>query len=69
MYPMINLFYTQLIQRLLLEADNQEEGRLEVPVRIILDDFASNVQIEDFDKIIYSYGVYIIDYFKEKGLI
>ena len=24
---------------------------------------------EDFDKIIYSYGVYIIDYFKEKGLI
>lgn len=52
MYPMINLFYTQLIQRLLLEADNQEEGRLEVPVRIILDDFASNVQIEDFDKIV-----------------
>lgn len=24
---------------------------------------------EDFDKIIYSYGVYIMDYLREKGLI
>jgi len=24
---------------------------------------------EDFDKIIYSYGVYILDYFSKKGLI
>jgi len=29
----------------------------------------ARVSKEDFDKIIYSYGVYILDYFSEKGLI
>lgn len=29
----------------------------------------ARVSKEDFDKIIYSYGVYILDYLSEKGLI
>lgn len=29
----------------------------------------ARVSKEDFDKIIYSYGVYVLDYFSEKGLI
>ncbi len=49
---MINIFYTQALQNLCTEADEREEGRLEVPVWIIMDDFATSAQIEDFDKII-----------------
>lgn len=52
MDQIINVFYTQLFQALCSEADAQYDGRLKVPVRIILDDFASNVFIPDFDKII-----------------
>ena len=52
MDALINLFYTQLFQSLCAEADQREDGRLAVPVRIILDDFATNVVIENFDKII-----------------
>lgn len=39
---------------------NTRDGKVSLTARI---------SKEDFDKIIYSYGVYIIDYFKEKGLI
>ena len=47
------VFYEQLFQALCDSADRDlENSRLKVPVRIILDDFASNVKIEDFDKII-----------------
>ncbi len=49
---MVNIFYTQLFMSLCAEADSNHNGRLAVPVRIILDDFASNVCIPDFDKII-----------------
>lgn len=49
---MVNIFYTQLFQALMNEADSHEDGKLEVPVRIVLDDFANNVFIPDFDKII-----------------
>lgn len=49
---LINVFYTQAIQQLIREADHRTDGRLKVPVRIILDDFATNVYIPDFDKII-----------------
>ena len=52
MDALVNLFYTQLFKSLCMEADSREDGRLPVPVRIILDDFASNVCIPDFDKII-----------------
>ncbi len=47
-----DIFYTQALQMLLMEADKQENGRLPVSVRFILDDFAANVKIQDFDKII-----------------
>ena len=51
---LINLFYTQALQALIKEADDHPEnnGRLGVPVRIILDDFAANARIPDFDKTI-----------------
>lgn len=49
---LVNMFYTQVIQSLCKEADRNTDGRLKVPVRIILDDFANNVVIPDFDKII-----------------
>ena len=49
---LVNLFYTQMFKSLCAEADSREDNRLAVPVRIILDDFACNVCIPDFDKII-----------------
>lgn len=48
----INLFYTQALHILCKEADRSPSGRLDVPVRIILDDFAAGVMIQDFDKLI-----------------
>lgn len=48
----INVFYSQAFQVLCSDADSKPQGRLDVPVRIILDDFATNVNIPDFDKII-----------------
>ena len=52
MDTLVNMFYTQLFQVLCKQADNSPEGRLNVPVRIFLDDFATNVYIQDFDKLI-----------------
>ena len=46
---LVNLFYTQA---LISETDKQPGNRLKAPVRIILDDFAANAQIPDFDKTI-----------------
>lgn len=48
----VNVFYTQTLQLLCSEADSNPEGRLKVPVRIIMDDFATSARIPDFDKII-----------------
>lgn len=48
----VNVFYTQALQVLCSEADKNPDGRLEVPVRIIMDDFATSARIPDFDKII-----------------
>ena len=48
-----NTLNAQLIQTLLEDADKTPEGRLPVPCRIILDDFAAAAgQIPDFDKTI-----------------
>ena len=48
-----SLFYTQALQALCSSADKDyPDHRLPVPVRFILDDFATNVRIPDFDKII-----------------
>lgn len=48
-----NLFYTQALQSLCNSADTEyPDHRLKIPVRLILDDFAANVCIPDFDRII-----------------
>ncbi len=48
----VNLFWTQALQSLCLSADTEYENHcLDVPVRLYLDDFATNVYIPDFDKI------------------
>ena len=52
MDAMVNIFYTQALQTLMGEADKNEDGQLKVPVRIIMDDFASSAVIPDFDKLI-----------------
>ena len=52
MDSIVNIFYTQLFQVLCREADANADGRLKVPVHIMLDDFAANVYIPDFDKIV-----------------
>lgn len=50
---MVNLFYAQALQQLCRFADTSCEGsRLPVPVRLYLDDFATNCRIPDFDKVI-----------------
>lgn len=52
MDKIVNIFYTQTLQALCRIADHSEGSRLKVPVRIFLDDFATNTYIPDFDKII-----------------
>lgn len=47
-----NLFYSQTFQVLCAEADRRNTGRLPRPVRFVLDDFAANVYIENFDKLV-----------------
>lgn len=50
---LVNLFYTQAIQALCDHADNECAGHtLPIPVRMYLDDFATNCRILDFDKTI-----------------
>lgn len=46
------LFYAQALQNLCAYADNSPDNRLPVPVRFILDDFATNTVIPNFDNII-----------------
>lgn len=49
---MVNMFYAQALNLLCTQADNNPEGQLKVPVRIIMDDFAASAKLPDFDKII-----------------
>ena len=46
-----SLFYTQALQMLIAEADSHPDNRLQIPVRLYLDDFA-NLIIPDVDKTI-----------------
>ena len=46
-----SLFYTQALQMLIAEADSRPDSRLQIPVRLYLDDFA-NLIIPDVDKTI-----------------
>lgn len=53
MDELVNLFYTQAFHELCNSADRDyPDGRLKIPVRFFLDDFAANVFIPDFDKTI-----------------
>lgn len=53
MDKLVNLFYTQAMHILCTSADKDyPDHRLPVPVRFILDDFATNACIPDFDKLI-----------------
>lgn len=53
MDALVTLFYTQVLQVLCRHADQQPDNRLRVPVRLIMDDFASGAAgcIPDFDQI------------------
>lgn len=46
-----SLFYTQALQTLIAEADARPDNRLQIPVRLYLDDFA-NLNVPNFDKTI-----------------
>lgn len=49
---LISLFYTQALHALCDSADHDyPDHRLAVPVRFLLDDFATNAKIPDFDKL------------------
>lgn len=52
MDDLANLFITQSMQQLCGFADRFKDGRLPVPVRFILDDFATNCRIADFPRMI-----------------
>ncbi len=49
---LLNLLYSQALHELCDLADSSPDGRLKVPVRFIMDDFAANAVIPDFDKVI-----------------
>ena len=48
----LNVIYSQGLNNLIDLADENEDGRLNVPVRFIMDDFTSGAPIENFDNII-----------------
>lgn len=52
MDKLVNLFYTQALDQLVKTANTSPGYRLPLPVRLILDDFAANVTIPNFDKTI-----------------
>lgn len=51
-YKLVNLFYTQILHVLCDYADRCRGNRLPIPVRLYLDDFASNLVVADFAKTI-----------------
>ena len=50
----VNIFFTQAMNELCAEADSRKSGSLKVPVQFILDDFATNVSVEGFPRMISS---------------
>lgn len=56
MDTLVNLFFTQAMNELCYYADTEcEDNRLPVPVRFILDDFATNCRIKEFPRMISSF--------------
>lgn len=47
-----NVLNAQALQTLIMSADKNDDGKLPVPVRIILDDFSAGPQMDEFDNII-----------------
>lgn len=47
-----NIVFAQAIQVLFDEASKNEDCKLKVPVNLMMDDFAANIQIDEFDKLI-----------------
>ncbi len=53
---LVDLFFTQAMNELCSYADNEcKDNRLPVPVRFILDDFATNCKIKEFPRMISSF--------------
>ena len=51
-----NMFFEQAMNELCIYADNEcEDNRLPIPVRFILDDFATNCKIKEFPRMISSF--------------
>lgn len=46
------IMFNQILQTLIAEADKETDGRLKVPVRVVLDDFASGASIQNFDNVL-----------------
>ncbi len=51
---LVNIFFTQAMNELCYYADKRCDSRLPVPVRFIMDDFATNCRIEEFPRMIAS---------------
>lgn len=52
---LVNIFFSQAMNELCRYADKEcEDGRLPIPVRFILDDFATNCKIEEFPRMVAS---------------
>ncbi len=52
MHALSYIFNMQVMQVLLEQADHNRSGRLEVPCRLVLDDFAAAAKIEGFENLI-----------------
>ena len=52
MHTLSYIFNTQVMQVLIEQADQNEDGKLEVPCRLVLDDFAAAAKIEGFENLI-----------------
>jgi type IV secretion system protein VirD4 len=52
MDKVINMFYGQAMQILCRQANHNPDGRLKMPVRFFLDDFAASAKIANFSKMI-----------------
>ena len=53
---LVNMFFTQAMNELCLYADTEcEDCKLPIPVRFILDDFATNCKIKEFPRMISSF--------------
>ena len=48
----VGMLYTQAFQELYYNADHKNEGRLKIPVRVLMDEFANVALPDDFEKVL-----------------